>query len=453
MLNILAYLKKLLPKNRDIVIFFIFSQKIKKMKVLKLLALAFFVIAFVFACKNNGEDNASTEGLVESEAYFKQLQEQLILAEDGATITIPEGKFLFSRSLTIEGKKTITIKGAGVGKTVLSFAAQTEGAEGINATNCDGIVMEDFTVQDSRGDNIKLKDCNNVILRNLDSKWTTGADSSNGNYGFYPVMCTNVLVEKCEVSYSADAGIYVGQSKNVIVRNCYAHHNVAGIEIENCINSDVYDNLAENNTGGLLVFDLPKLFQANGRNARIYNNKCINNNYKNFAKPGTIVSVIPPGTGMIVMATDSVDIFNNEIKDHKTTGIAIVSYFVTQLPINDTAYGPYCYSIYIHDNQITRKATLIPDLKSDLGKLVAATSKTPADIIYDGAADPKVRDANGNLPEDKKICIKNNGDVKFVNMNFWKVEKISDIIKTYDTNMEKFNCEIVGINGNNTKLN
>ena len=40
--------------------------------------------------------------------------------------------------------------------------------------------------------------------------------------------------------YCADAGVYVGQSTNVTIRHYYAHHNVAGIEIENCINSDVY---------------------------------------------------------------------------------------------------------------------------------------------------------------------------------------------------------------------
>lgn len=419
------------------------------MKFLKILAIFFFAVGIFNTCKNNKVDTTKTEALTD-EAFQTKLQEQLILAEDGDTIEIPEGKYSFTKTLSLEGKKNITIKGAGIDKTILSFINQTEGAEGINITNCDGITIELFTVQDAKGDNIKLKDCNNVIIRNMNSTWTTGADSTNGSYGYYPVLCKNVLVENCEVSYCSDAGVYVGQSTNVIVRNCYAHHNVAGIEIENCINTDVYDNLAENNAGGILIFDLPKLFQANGRNARIFNNKCLNNNFKNFAKPGAIVGSIPSGTGMIIMATDSADVYNNIFQDNKTVGVSIVSYHITGKPVNDSAYGAYSYAISVHDNQFSRKAVLIPDLKNDLGKLLLATVKSPVDIVYDGASDKSVRGKNGSLPEDKRICIRNNGDIKFMNLNAWKAEGIVDLVKYYDMDITKFDCEIQGILGNNT---
>jgi parallel beta-helix repeat protein len=420
------------------------------MKGIKQLACIFIAITLITSC-NDGKKSGTTEGFKFDEAFQKKLQEEFILVEDGGTIEIPAGKFLFTKSISLEGKKNITIKGAGVNKTILSFLGQTEGAEGINITNCNGIKIEDFTIQDAKGDNLKLKGCSDVVIRNMNSTWTTGADTANGNYGYYPVECVNVLLEKCEVSYCADAGVYVGQSKNVIVRNCYAHHNVAGIEIENCINSDVYDNLSENNAGGILIFDLPKLFQANGRNARVFNNKCINNNFKNFGKPGMIVSTIPSGSGMIIMATDSVDVYDNVITDNKTVGIAIVSYYITGKEVNDTTYGPYCYNIYVHNNQITRKATLIPDLKSDLGKLMVATAKSPVDIVYDGASDKRVRDANGNLPQDKKICIRENGDIKFMNLNAWKAKSATEIIKTYDTDITKFDCTMAGILGSNSK--
>lgn len=386
------------------------------------------------------------------EKLQKELQEKFILVEDGGTVELPEGNYLFNKALSLEGKKNVTIKGAGVDKTFFSFLGQTEGAEGINITNCDGITVEGFTIQDAKGDNLKLKNCSNVVIRNMNSRWTTGADTANGNYGYYPVECHNVLLENCEVSYCADAGVYVGQSTNVIVRNCYAHHNVAGIEIENCINSDVYKNKAENNAGGILVFDLPKLFQPNGRNARIYDNDIISNNFDNFGKPGSIVATIPPGSGMIIMATDSVDVFNNRITDNKTVGCAIVSYYTTGKQINDSTYGPYCYSVYIHDNHFSRKALLVPALGTDFGKLAMAANKGPVDIVYDGAADKKIRDANGNLPEGKKICLRNNGDVSFINMNLWKAKDAGDVINTYDKDMSKFDCSYTGINGNNTPI-
>ena len=79
-----------------------------------------------------------------------------------------------------------------------------------------------------------------------------------------------------------------------------------------------------------------------------------------------------------------------------------------------------------------------------------ATAKSPVDIVYDGASDKSVRGKNGSLPEDKRICIRNNGDIKFMNLNAWKAEGIVDLVKYYDMDITKFDCEIQGILGNNT---
>ena len=48
----------------------------------------------------------------------------------------------------LDGKKNITIRGAGIEKTVLSFLGQKEGAEGIRVSGCENIVFEDFTIED-----------------------------------------------------------------------------------------------------------------------------------------------------------------------------------------------------------------------------------------------------------------------------------------------------------------
>ena len=110
--------------------------------------------------------------------------------------------------------------------------------------------------------------------------------TENGAYGIYPVQCTNVLVEGSQVRGSSDAGIYVGQSKNIIVRNNKVWENVAGIEIENSFGADVYDNEATNNTGGILVFSLPEMPVKNGRDARVFRNKIHGNNHPNFGLEG-----------------------------------------------------------------------------------------------------------------------------------------------------------------------
>ena len=51
----------------------------------------------------------------------KQLQTKLIMAEDGETITLDEGVFTMNGTLSMEGKKRVTIKGRGIGKSVHQF--------------------------------------------------------------------------------------------------------------------------------------------------------------------------------------------------------------------------------------------------------------------------------------------------------------------------------------------
>ena len=170
----------------------------------------------------------------------KDLQTQFILAEPGDTILIPEGLHNIIGTLSIDGKKDLFIRGFGMDKSILSFSNQTEGAQGISITNSSNITLEDFTVRDSKGDAIKTQYVDGITFRGITAEWTGGPKPSNGAYGLYPVQCTNVLIEFCIAIGASDAGIYVGQSKDIIVRNSKAFHNVAGIEIENSINAEVY---------------------------------------------------------------------------------------------------------------------------------------------------------------------------------------------------------------------
>ena len=86
-----------------------------------------------------------------------EILEAFILAKDSSTIKLPEGHFLFSQSLSLDDKKHLTIKGEGMDKTVLSFKGQQQGAEGIKITNSQNIILEDFSIEDAAGDNLKVK--------------------------------------------------------------------------------------------------------------------------------------------------------------------------------------------------------------------------------------------------------------------------------------------------------
>ena len=198
--------------------------------------LVFTAIILLSACKT--KPTASVDATFE-----KQLQEEFINAKEGDVIELPEGTFTLNRSLVLDKVKNITIRGKGKDKTILSFKGQKDGAEGLRIT-ADGIVMEDFAILDPKGDCIKVQDATNVTFRRLRVGWLAVHDPKNGSYGTYPVGCTNVLIEECEVFGSSDAGIYVGQSKNIIVRKNHVHDNVAGIEIENSSDAEVTENLS-----------------------------------------------------------------------------------------------------------------------------------------------------------------------------------------------------------------
>ncbi|MES2734267.1 MAG: parallel beta-helix domain-containing protein [Bacteroidota bacterium] len=388
----------------------------------------------------------STVGLAQKEAtpnfqdIEKKLQTQFILAEAGDVILLEEGNFRFKGSLSMDDKKNITIRGKGMDKTILSFKGQTEGAEGLHISNGTNITLEGFTVQDSKGDGIKVKDTDGITFRDIKVVWTdkAGQPSSreeNGGYGLYPVMCNNVLIEKCETRGASDAGIYVGQSKNIIVRNNRVTQNVAGIEIENSQMADVYDNDTYQNTGGILVFDLPGLAIKKGGNTRVYNNRVRENNFRNFAPKGNIVAKVPSGTGIMVLATSGVEIFNNQITNNRTINTSIVSYYITEEPIKDTLYDPYPTAIYIHDNTYQRQKRS-PSLKSRMGKLLFLKfGKQVPDILYDGIVNTQLKEANGKVKPEAQICLRNNGNATFANLD------AENKFKNISRDMTPYNCE------------
>ena len=256
-----------------------------------------------------------------------------ITAKDSSVIELPEGHYLFSQSLILDGKKNITLRGKGIEKTVLSFKGQKQGAEGIRISNCKNLTIENMSIEDASGDNLKITDSENVIMRNIRSAWTGEVSTQNGAYALYPVLCKNLLIEGCEAIGASDAGIYVGQSQNVTVKNNKAYYNVAGIESENSSQVEIYNNEIYQNTGGLLIFNLPHL-TVYGEDIKAHNNHIHDNNLKNFGVKGSIVSTVPRGSGVIIMATKKVSLYENKIENHKTINSSIVSYEIYVPPKN-----------------------------------------------------------------------------------------------------------------------
>ena len=233
----------------------------------------------------------------------------------------------------------------------MSFKNQITGAEGMLVTAND-FTLEDLAIEDTRGDGLKINEGKNITLRRVRVEWTNGPDTGNGAYGLYPVQTENTLIEESVAIGASDAGIYVGQSRNVIVRNNYVAYNVAGIEIENTVDADVYDNIATHNTGGILVFNMPDL-TLNGVRTRVFNNQITHNNTANFAKPGGPVAGVPAGSGVVINSNDQVEVFANDMQYNQTAHILISSVYSSNYSEREAAAGfdPYPEMIAIHGNR------------------------------------------------------------------------------------------------------
>ncbi len=198
-----------------------------------------------------------------------------------------------------------------------------------------------------------------------------------GTYGIYPTKSTNVLVERVVASGVNDAAIYAGQCRDVIVRDSEVFGSVLGIELENTLNGAAYNNYAHDNSLGIFVVVLPQLTAKISRNSQIYDNVVVNNNIPNFADEGMAAALVPPGVGILSLAADNVEIYNNEIRDHRTAGVAIFS-LTAGFDINEIDVGPNPEDNYVHDNIFSNNGYDPVASVADLGIPVG-------DTLWDGS--------------------------------------------------------------------
>lgn len=332
-------------------------------------------ILVVDECANSGYNNCLEFGPGEEEA----INIAFLSIENSTLIKLKAGTYYFD-NLSLVNASDIKIMGEGPSKTKLDFSLQSSGGEGIRVTDVNNFVIKGLTLMDAKGDLIKVSNSENVTFHTIHAIWNNVADSSNGGYAIYPVLCKNVLIDSCLATGASDAGIYVGQTKGAIVRNCVAYKNVAGCEIENTQDAEVYNNEFYNNTGGFLIFDLPNLSQRGG-NVRAYNNFIHHNNFKNFAPSssfGTTVGVgnVPPGCGVLQSSTSNTEIFNNRIVRNNLASIIVVSGLVLDENALDYVgpnFYPFPTNVKIYGNEMI-KDHIWPEvtLQHEFGSLVVA---------------------------------------------------------------------------------
>ncbi len=307
----------------------------------------------------------------------ERLQTALIEAQPGDVVQLGAGRFELAGGLSLD-VAGVTVAGAGPAATVLDFTGQKGEGEGLLITAND-VLIRDLGMENPKGNGLKSKGSDGISFVNLRVEWTGGPKPTNGAYGVYPVSSKHVLIDRVVVRGASDAGIYVGQSDQIVVRNSRAEGNVAGIEIENSYNADVHDNVATNNAGGILVFDLPDLPQQGGHSVRLFRNRVIANNHVNFAAPGNIVAGVPSGTGIMVMANRNVHIIGNDIRDNAGNAVMLVAY--TQA-FTDSNYNPLPRGIAVRNNSYAGNGGK-PGFPGG-AEIAAAVGGTLPPVMWDG---------------------------------------------------------------------
>ncbi len=301
----------------------------------------------------------------------ESIQDAVAAASPGAVIKVMPGVYKetvyidkdnITLSGVIEQGKYPVLEGEGLRNDAVLYSGN-------------GVTVENLYITHYKGNGVMGQAGNNFIIRN-------NLIVDTGVYGIFPQLGKNGIVSHNIVSGIEDAGIYIGMSDNIDVVFNQVFDSVAGIEIENSRHALVESNFVYNNTGGILAFITPGLPIKTCGDVLIRNNFIVDNNHENFAIPGSLVSNIPAGTGVLVMACDDVVIEGNIINGNNSVGITFTDFSLAGNAANDPDSEPNPNRPRILNNIMQNNGNdPAPKVRAFLAAMLATTGPDIVDTV------------------------------------------------------------------------
>jgi parallel beta-helix repeat protein len=334
--------------------------------------------------------------------------------KNGGVINIPEGTFHLSESLTLEGKKDVQIKGAGMGKTILVFNGKNSGRAAIRITNSENIRLDGFTVVDPAGDGFYADAVRNVQFLFLEVRWNVAGASHGNGSGIHSDRSQRVLFFECKATGAPKAGLQTTQCEQVVMRKCTVSENLIGIFSINTSYVDLVENTVSDNTTGIIMHDSPDLKGERSWDVEVYKNTIRTNNRDVSAMHDTLLAI--PGSGIILLGVSDVNVFENTIDRNRTGNLLILSFPVVGSTLTTRRYDPQ--RIYIRQNTFLHEKSK-PMVSTEFGKVIRQKfGKNIPDIIYDGIQDEiNISPTTGRLLPEYQICIYDNAEATFGNLD------------------------------------
>ena len=194
-----------------------------------------------------------------------------------------------------------------------------------------GLLISGITIKDFKNNGLFTENVERFAIVDVE---TVG----NKNYGIFPTLSSNGIITHSRASGTNDSGIWIETSNNVRVTHNVVEDNVNGFEISNSSNITLAHNISRGNAVGLASLYLPDLTDEHDSAAGyiVRDNWFLDNNRPNTARPGSMLSSVPSGTGILHVGADGARFLRNRIEGNDFVGLSIADYC---LLVNDTPYN------------------------------------------------------------------------------------------------------------------